>query len=412
MAVILLFLGRTMARLVVIDNGHLGLSHELGKHWATIGRASDNSFQILQTSVSGHHCEVRFADEVLTVRDLRSTNGTFINEKPVAEGTVKVGESFRVGDVELKVEASITVPVIKMDQPDPKGSSETSSKSGRKVSVLLVDDSKAFLEMTSELFSTMGGKKWDVHQAAAADHALAILQQRPVDLVVLDVVMPMLDGVQLLKLVHQRHPSIKKVILTGNLSESTRAACLTNGAELFLEKPTAPDGFRFIFNVLDDLISWTERVGFTGTLRHVSLADVIQIECLSGRSCILEISSAEAAGEIYIESGAIIHAVTGDLIGDKAFHRLLSLIGGDFNLQSYRRPDARTVQGTWEYLLIEAARVRDEEKSNRASADTIHITRKPAAEPKPAIDNLPAMGEEVVVVSTYDGHWRSSDDQR
>jgi len=412
MAVILLPLVRTMARLVVIDNGHLGLSHELGKHWATIGRAADNSFQVLQTSVSGHHCEVRFSDDALTVRDLRSTNGTFVKEQPVTEAVIKVGESFRVGDVELRLEASVTVPTIKMDHSAGIEAAKTSQKSGRKVSVLLVDDSKAFLETTAELFGVMGGQRWDMHQAAAADHALAIIQQRPIDLVVLDVVMPMLDGVQLLKLIHQRHPGIKKVILTGNLSEATRAACLANGAELFLEKPTAPDGFRFIFNVLDDLIMWTQREGFTGTLRHVSLADVIQIECLGGRSCILEISSPEVGGEIYIESGTIVHAVAGALIGDKAFHNLLSLIGGDFNLQSYRKPPSRTVQGTWEYLLIEAARVRDEEKSCRASADTIIITRSAAPESQSAINSLPTLGEEVVVVSTYDGHWRSSPDER
>lgn len=402
-----------MARLVVIDNGHLGLSHELGKHWATIGRAADNSFQILQTSVSGHHCEVRFADDVLTVRDLRSTNGTFVNGQPVTEAAVKLGGSFRVGDVELRLEASVVVPVIKLDQPNGHDVAKLpGAKAGRKVSVLLVDDSKAFLEATSELFAAFGGQKWDVHQAAAADHALAILQQRPIDLVILDLVMPMLDGVQLLKLIHQRYPGIKKVILTGNLSESTRTNCLTNGAELFLEKPTAPDGFRFIFNVLDDLISWTERDGFTGTLRHVSLADVIQIECLGGRSCILEITSSETNGEIYIESGTIVHAVAGALTGDKAFQRLLSLIGGDFNLQNYRQPKARTVQGTWEYLLIEAARVRDEEKSSRAAADTLFLTKKPAPSTPPAIDALPALGEEVVVVSTYDGRWHSSGDNR
>jgi len=400
-----------MARLVVIDNGHLGLSHELGKHWATIGRAADNSFQLLETSVSGHHCEVRFADGVLTVRDLRSTNGTSIQGQPVTEGAVKIGESFRVGDVELKLEPSLTPPVIKAEPACAQARMRASaSESDKRVSVLLVDDSKAFLETTSELFATMGGANWEIHQAAAADQALAILQQHQIDLVVLDLVMPMLDGVQLLKLIHQRHPAIKKVILTGNLEDATRAACLANGAELFLEKPTARDGFRFIFNVLDDLVSWSEREGFTGMLRHVSLADVIQIECLGGRSCILEIYAPTVRGEIYIESGAIVHAVAGMLSGDKAFHRLLALLGGGFNLQTYRMPKERTVRGTWEYLLIEAARIRDEERTALASADTIRMTKAESPAPtKSSGQNLPEVGEELVVVSTYDGTWQDGD---
>ena len=403
-----------MARLVITANGHLGLSHELGSHWVTIGRAADNIFQILETSVSGRHCEVRMVGDELEVRDLRSTNGTFIKGRQAAEGRVKLGELFVVGEVELKLEPS-AVPMVpeveKVVQPRSAVTASDGLSSEKKVSVLLVDDSRAFLETTSELFDAIGGQSWDIHQAAAVDHALLILQQRQIDLVVLDVVMPMLDGVQLLKVIHQRHPGIKRVILTGNLNESTRAACLANGAELFLEKPTAPDGFRFIFNVLNDLISWTDREGFTGTLRQVSLADVIQIQCLGTRSCILEIYSPSLRGEIYIETGAIVHATSGTLSGDKAFHRLLSLIGGDFSLQSYREPKERTVRGTWEYLLIEAARVRDEEREARETADTLHIDRPVHTDTQEGIDALPTIGEEVVVVSTYDGQWRSPDEK-
>jgi CheY-like chemotaxis protein len=401
------FCVRTMAKLVVIENGQLGLSHDLGKHWVTIGRAADNSFQLLEASVSGHHCEVRFDNELLTVRDLRSTNGTFLRGHLVTEGKVHVGESFRVGEVKLKLESSATAPVtISIDPVDEEKAVEPPPASGKRVSVLLVDDSKAFLEVTSELFRNMGGRGWDVQTAAAADDALAILQQREIDLVVLDVVMPMLDGVQLLKLIHHRHPAIKKVILTGNLNESTRADCLANGAELFLEKPAAPDGYRFIFNVLDDLIVWTEREGFTGTLRHVSLTDVIQIECLGGRSCILEVNAPGVRGEIYIKAGTIVHATAGTLSGDPAFHRLLALVGGDFHLQNYRDPKERTVRGTWEYLLIEAARLRDEERTLRASADTLRMVKEPVSGRNGAGEEvLPDSDDEFVVVSTYDGQW-------
>lgn len=395
-----------MARLVIIASGHLGLSHELGRHWVTIGRASDNAFQILESSVSGKHCEVRLTGDELAVRDMRSTNGTFINGRSVSEGVIQMGDTFRVGDVELKLEPSAHVAE---EKPIASGlrSLRAGTASNGKVSVLLVDDSMAFLETTSELFKVLAGEDWDIHQASAADHALAILQRQKIDLVVLDIVMPMLDGVQLLKLIHQRHPSIKKVILTGNISESTRAMCLANGAELFLEKPTAPDGFRFIFNVLDDLISWSQQEGFTGTLRHVSLADVIQIECLGGRSVILEIYAPTVRGEIYIKSGTIIHAAAGELAGDKAFQRLLSLIGGDFHLQNYREPDERTVRGTWEYLLIEAARVRDEEQTTRATADTLRMSRQQTSDGHfPAKEILPGVADDLVVVSTYDGQWQ------
>jgi CheY-like chemotaxis protein len=398
-----------MARLVITDNGQLGLSHELGKHWVTIGRASGSAFQVLENSVSGKHCEVRLNGEELIIRDMRSTNGTFVNGRSISEGSITLGESFRVGEVELKLEPSAGPSHDTSIGSDFGALAAFGSGSKRQVSVLLVDDSMAFLETATELFSALAGNGWKIHPASAADQALAILQKERIDLVVLDIAMPMLDGVQLLKLIDQRHPGVKKVMLTGNPSENTRTTCLTNGAELFLEKPTVPDGFRFIFNVLDDLMAWSQQEGFSGTLRHASLEDVIQIECLSSRSCIMEINAPSVRGRIYIESGTIVHAEAGVLSGNKAFQKLLSLTGGGFELQNYRAPVERTVHGTWEYLLMEAAKVRDEERTARATSDTLLIVKEqPAPASAEAEDAIAQLGEELIVVSTYDGEWKNA----
>ena len=109
--------------------------------------------------------------------------------------------------------------------------------------VLFVDDSMAFLEMVTDLFAAREEKTWEIHTASSPDKALATLQQKLVDLVVLDIGMPLLDGVQLLGLIHQRYPNIKKVVLTGESDDSHRAACLANGAELYLLKPGDEDGW-------------------------------------------------------------------------------------------------------------------------------------------------------------------------
>ena len=73
-----------MAKLVVVSPALGGLSHELSGGWATIGRADGNTFQIVEASISGRHCEVRLQGDELVVRDLLSTNGTFVQNKKVA----------------------------------------------------------------------------------------------------------------------------------------------------------------------------------------------------------------------------------------------------------------------------------------------------------------------------------------
>jgi len=380
-----------MSKLVVISKSQIGLSHDLDKHWVTIGRAPGNRFQVPESSVSGQHCEALWNGKELFVRDMRSTNGTFIEGKAIGEGVLRAGEVLRLGDVELRLEPSnetLTAPSLWGSTQESESNIAASSSipsnatAFRKHQVLLVDDSMAFLETAGEVFEAFAERKWEVHRACGADQALNIIQQRQIELAVLDINMPILDGLQLLVMLHRRYPQVKKVILTAHANERHRADSLAAGAELFLEKPTSRDGLRFVFNVLNDSITWKQREGFSGTLQEVSLTDIIQIECLRCNSCILEIHAPELQGEIYIESGAIVHAATDGVSGEQALHRLLSLNNGQFHLYPYQQPLRRTVQGSWECLLMESARLRDEERSVRAEDKTSLIFRNKATTPE------------------------------
>ena len=116
-----------------------------------------------------------------------------------------------------------------------------------------------------------------------------MLKQKQMDLVVVDVNMPVLDGIQFLDLLGERHPDTKKVSLTASATEEKRSACLAAGAELFIEKPSSDDGFKSVFAMLDDLMNWAPQQGFQGKLRRVGLQDVIQMECLGRNSSVLEV---------------------------------------------------------------------------------------------------------------------------
>ena len=86
------------------------------------------------------------------------------------------------------------------------------------------------------------------------------------------------------------------------------AACLANGAELFLEKPSTSEGVKLAFNMLNDILLWTQQNGFSGALQHVSLPDVIQLECLNKKSLVLDVRNAMVRGQIFIEAGKIRNA--------------------------------------------------------------------------------------------------------
>ncbi len=93
-----------MAKLVVLTEGFAGVVHELKSERTTVGRLEDNAFQIAEPSVSSHHCEVILKGEEVVIKDLNSTNGTYINDQPITEAVLKPGQILRLGKVELRLE--------------------------------------------------------------------------------------------------------------------------------------------------------------------------------------------------------------------------------------------------------------------------------------------------------------------
>lgn len=94
-----------MVKLVVLSEGFVGKTCELTAEKLTIGRVENNGFQIPEGSISGRHCEVRLKEGKVYVKDLGSTNGTFIGGKKVnSEALLRPGKILRLGQVEIRLE--------------------------------------------------------------------------------------------------------------------------------------------------------------------------------------------------------------------------------------------------------------------------------------------------------------------
>ncbi|MCF7708716.1 MAG: FHA domain-containing protein [Verrucomicrobia bacterium] len=93
-----------MAKLVVLSEGYKGKTHELKEERISIGRIEDNTFQIPEPSVSSHHCEVLLKGDEVVVKDLDSTNGTFIDGEQIEEAALKPGQVLRLGLLEIRLE--------------------------------------------------------------------------------------------------------------------------------------------------------------------------------------------------------------------------------------------------------------------------------------------------------------------
>lgn len=94
-----------MPRLVILSEGFTGTAFDLKAPTTTVGRIEENAIHIPDPSVSKRHCEVDLRGTEVFVRDLNSTNGTFIDGNQIQEGTLKPGQILRLGQIDLRLES-------------------------------------------------------------------------------------------------------------------------------------------------------------------------------------------------------------------------------------------------------------------------------------------------------------------
>jgi DNA-binding NtrC family response regulator len=108
------------------------------------------------------------------------------------------------------------------------------SKLMSSVSVLLVDDEEKFVTSNAKLLNKRG---YDILTALDGYEALKILETHNVHVAVLDVKMPGMDGISLLKETKKRFPLVEVVMLTGHATFETAVSGLKIGASDYLMKP-------------------------------------------------------------------------------------------------------------------------------------------------------------------------------
>lgn len=105
-----------------------------------------------------------------------------------------------------------------------------------KMKIMLVDDEERFLQTTQKMLQKKG---YEALTATSGDECLKILQEELVHVVILDVKMPGMDGVETLKHIKQKHPLVEVIMLTGHATAESAVEGLKLGATDYLTKPTS-----------------------------------------------------------------------------------------------------------------------------------------------------------------------------
>lgn len=129
-------------------------------------------------------------------------------------------------------------PVKPVDEVEVKNTPVTEPEEeldSSKATVLLVDDSEDFLRFLSSELSTL----YNIRTAPDGQKALDIIHKSPIDLVITDITMPVMDGNQLCKLIKQDKDTanIPVIILTARLTDENELESLEYGADDYMKKP-------------------------------------------------------------------------------------------------------------------------------------------------------------------------------
>ncbi len=116
-----------------------------------------------------------------------------------------------------------------------------------KPTIIVVDDEDGLRTLVSNELSRMG---YIVENAADGNQAIALLKRKQFNIAILDIKMPGVDGIEVLKFIHSHCPATKSIMLTGFADLSHAMECMRFGAKDFIDKP-----FNF-----QDLVATIERV--------------------------------------------------------------------------------------------------------------------------------------------------------
>lgn len=103
-----------------------------------------------------------------------------------------------------------------------------------KARILVVDDEDA---LRTVLSSELEGEGYEVDTAGDGDEAIAIVQKKQFNLVLLDIKMPKVDGFEVLKFIKEKSPHVKVIMLTGFADLKNAIESKKLGAEDFVSKP-------------------------------------------------------------------------------------------------------------------------------------------------------------------------------
>jgi CheY-like chemotaxis protein len=242
--------------------------------------------------------------------------------------------------------------------------------------ILVLDDDADWLELSREMLAQLPSKP-EIRTANSGKRALAMLDAEPFRLLICDLKMPRIDGLQVLAIVRRRFPELRTVVLSGLEDEDFRSRAYALGVDMFWPKTEMQGNLQMYLDCLESLLGREQEGGFRG-IQSKNLMDIIQMECLTRSSTVLRITRGSLVAKLWIQNGELTDAETEGACGEAAFHRVLTWKSGTFENLPAEPNRERAIFKPVNALLLESAQAIDESSDSAAdsSDQTVQLHRR------------------------------------
>ncbi len=224
--------------------------------------------------------------------------------------------------------------------------------------VLIVDDDLKFQRILRARLQKHKDK-FEIILANNGAEAIKVMQQNTISVVITDIQMPKVDGLELLAHIKENYPETPCFVMTAHGTPEIEEKLLKSTLRIF-NKP-----FR-IDDLADAAIQALQQDAPGGTLKGISVASFLQLIQMEEKTCCLEIiSTGDEKGLFYFKDGVLYDAVYGGFNGEEAAFELLALDEASIRLKNLS--DDRIVKQiniSLMKLIMESVRRKDESQES------------------------------------------------
>jgi CheY-like chemotaxis protein/putative methionine-R-sulfoxide reductase with GAF domain len=221
--------------------------------------------------------------------------------------------------------------------------------------VLFVDDEETLLLIMAGRFEEYSDRL-NVFTACNGKEAISVLGSEDIDLVVTDLKMPEMDGIELLAFMSHKHPTTPAIVVSAYCTPQIQKTLMEMGALRIMDKTADFDQLTQV--VLKSLEGGDNR----GSLNGFSVSSFLQILQMEEKTCTLEVHGPEKKrGYLYVVQGELYDAQCADMQGEEAAYAIVAWEKAHFFLRDLpRNRREKKIQQSMMSVVMEGLRRKDE----------------------------------------------------